>query len=158
MNVPPPNHEPETQLPPAFRTALRDAQPPLPEVPFTLDQAIVNQAHHHLRRRFATRNRLFKIGLPLSAAAAITLAPLHHQTPQSPQTAQPSGGSAPPPPPHPHDLNTDCTLDILAAFTLAQHLSNPTLHPHLTTADPNADGQTNTDDVDFLAQQAVTLR
>ncbi|MEM6394645.1 MAG: dockerin type I domain-containing protein [Planctomycetota bacterium] len=156
MNVPTPNHKPETQLPPAFRTALRDAQPPLPEVPPTLDQAIINQSRQHLRQRFATRNRLLKIGLPLSAAAALALAFLLYQTPRSPRI--PSVGPIAERPTHPHDLNADGTLDILDAFTLAQHLRNPTRHPHLATADPNADGQTNTADVDFLAQQAVTLR
>ncbi|MEM1212562.1 MAG: dockerin type I repeat-containing protein [Planctomycetota bacterium] len=163
MNVPPPNDQPEPKLPPVLQAALRDAQPTLPEVPPTLDQAIVNDSRRYLRLKFAPRNYALKIGLPLAAAAAIAFAfvlylvndyaeQLSGLSPASPAAKQT------PAHPHPHDLNADGTRDILDAFALAQHLKNPTQHPHLANADPNADGQTNADDVDFLAQHAVALR
>lgn len=162
----PNEEEPFDALPPAIVDALRDLDGPAVLPDAQRDADVLSGARQHLAQaapvdRKRRNLRLFFAGSAGGAiAAAVMIAvivfvssptnePQAHEefavsVPNSPQPMAARSG----------DLDQNGTLDILDAYALAKQLHRGDTDPRF---DLNDDGNTDQQDIDWLANQAVAL-
>jgi hypothetical protein len=136
--------DPEVELPPGLRRALREADRVALKVPPAVDAAVQAAARQHFRS--LRRRRLLRIWVPVSAAAAAILLLFVFAEPVL-NRARRSGK-----PPIPTRLEH---VTILDAFALARQLE--AREGPGREWDYNADGTVDQHDVDALAMAAVRL-
>lgn len=149
------DRETETEIPHALAAALRAAAPGLDGADrAALDEAVLEMARERLGRRRGTGSGvLFRIGLPLAAAAGLAMAVW---------VAWPNGGTRAGSQVAVFDANKPGGVTILDAFTLArllkQRQSGAGADSSLSrTWDINDDRTIDQRDVDAIALRAVRL-
>lgn len=131
----------DLELPAELAGQIRELYPPGPSVPDEVDHTIraAAQAKFARLRRFRS---VLRWGSVAAAAAILGFTVRVAWFDSSDSFAR-------------EDLNRDGQVDILDAFTLAQHIQ---AHEKLKAAwDINGDGVVDQKDVDVLAQEAVSL-
>ncbi|MGB0767286.1 MAG: dockerin type I domain-containing protein [Phycisphaeraceae bacterium] len=163
-----PNEEqPFDRLPPALVDALRELDGPAVMPDDQRDADVLSGARRHLAQAAAIerkrRNlRLFfagSAGGAIAAAAMIALvafvnAPADNAASNAPAAAMQSPPTAPA---IRGDIDADGTLDILDAYALAKQVSRNKAVDALQRHDMNGDKSVDLRDVDWIANQAVSL-
>lgn len=153
-------------LPPAIIDALRDLDGPsvLPDA--QRDADLLSGARQHLATAGLSRKRrnlrLFfagGAGGAIAAAAMIAFVVFIGNPAHEPQADQAFVATNEPAGPQQittrqGDIDANGTIDILDAYALAKRLNRGEADP---SSDLNNDGQVNQRDIDFLANQAVSL-
>ena len=146
--------DPDDRLPDILRAALNDRYGAVPDVPESVDRAILADARRHLATRVAPKRwsnwTSWKVAALAStiAAACLVLAarsPWKQSDSQRSEVAQKASD---------RDLDGNGRVDILDAFAMARDIRNGRT---LSMYDVNGDGRQDQSDVDELAKQAVML-
>lgn len=166
MNQPDTPEMPEDQLPQDVVAALRTRYGPPGDIPKDRDESVLQDAAAHLQqispakpavapsspRRWAA----WSVGTLIAAALLVAIVPWNPQEPENPTVASAvrleagdqmesllRG-----------DIDRNGTVNILDAYAMARNIEQGQARPEW---DQNGDGTTDRDDIDLIAQAAVTL-
>lgn len=157
---------PEDQLPQDVVAALRKRYGPSGGIPTDRDETVLQDAAAHLSQisqptavpptRSTRRWVAWSTGTLIAAALLVAIVPWNPQEPQSPNVASSvrTDASRDMESLLRGDFDQNGTVDILDAYAMARDLKTGQALPQW---DQNGDGKTDRQDVDLIAQTAVTL-
>lgn len=139
------NDSDQSDLPDSLKGDLQRAYARTPQVPPTIDAAILNAARGRMRRFRPARTLLIWGGGAVTAAAAVLAVALYLRQSGTPPAV---GTSA-------RDVNRDGKVDMLDAYVLARRVDANV--PANGALDLNSDGKVDRLDADVIARDAVRL-